>query len=173
LGVGGGGSSGPQLALPAIRQVPKRLKNGNNYNSMAYKWIECLAFWTANLARCLSIVVSERSMLVATARGSSHSADTRRNGEIWQAWMEPSSRNNGTIELTDGNQVAPTNRYAEARDLGLTGTLCGPLPGARNWWQQAGRLAMVSLKTAKSITHINPPHCRRGTKIQLMHDLDE
>lgn len=133
LGGWRGRDFGPLASASGDSPSSKTAQNGQQLHSITHKWIECLAFWTANLALCLSIVVSERSMLVATARGSSHSAEHSAERGIWQAWMEPSSRNNGTIELTDGNQVAPTNRYAEARDLGLTGTLCGPLPGARNW----------------------------------------
>jgi hypothetical protein len=98
---------------------------------------------TVNLARCLSIVVHERSMLlVATARGSSHFADSLGGSGLWQKprW----SHDLETIELlnsTDGTRVGPANRHAEKREtFGLAGAdrrFC------------VGRLTILGLKTCQ------------------------
>jgi hypothetical protein len=44
VGVGGGGAFGPPASASGDSPSSSTAQNGNNYNSMALKWIECLAF---------------------------------------------------------------------------------------------------------------------------------
>jgi hypothetical protein len=75
-----------------------------------------------------------------------------------------------------GNQAGPSNRDAKRREtLGwpaLTGALGGSFLGANNLAAAGCAVDDAGLKTANTVTHVNPPHCRRGKAVQLMHNFD-
>jgi hypothetical protein len=89
------------------------------------------------------------------------------------------SRGLGTIELLSSlieiRQDLQIDMLRSERPLGwpaLTGALCGSFLGANNLVAAGCAVDDTGLKTANSVTHVNPPHCRRGKAVQLMHNFD-